>query len=228
MKVLGIVAARGGSKGLPRKNVRVLAGKPLIAWTAEAAQASRLDRTILSTDDDEIADAGRAAGLEVPFRRPAELATDAATAADVVLHALDQLPGFDAFVYLQPTSPLRTAEDIDACLALAAAADRVVSVRAAPLPPEWMFRLGDGGVLDPVLGTASGARRQDLPASYVLNGAVYVARVEAFRGEPAFVTAGTVGYVMPAERSIDIDDEQDFLDAENVVKLRRVPLSGRA
>lgn len=220
MKVLGIVAARGGSKGLPRKNVRALGGRPLIAWTADAATRSRIDRVILSTDDDEIAAAGRAAGLEVPFRRPAELATDTATAADVVLHTLDQLPGFDVFVYLQPTSPLRTAADIDVCLTLAASADRVVTVTPAPTPPEWMFRVGAGGVLDPVLGAASGERRQDLAPAYVLNGAVYVARVEAFRREPAFVTAGTVGHVMPVGRSVDIDDEDDLRYAESLLDAR--------
>src|SRR5690349_6418538 len=116
--VLGLVPARGGSKGVPRKNLQPLAGKPLLQWTAEAALASRyVDRVILSTEDDEIAAVGARIGLDVPFRRPDELATDTAHVIDVVSHALDNVTEtYDLLLLLEPTSPLRTADDIDACL----------------------------------------------------------------------------------------------------------------
>ena len=118
-KVLALITARGGSKGLPRKNVLLAGGKPLIAWTVEAAVSSEcIDRVVLTSDDDEIMAAAMAAGCDVPFCRPAHLASDVATSLDVVLHAIDQLPGYEYVVLLQPTSPLRTAADIDAAFEL--------------------------------------------------------------------------------------------------------------
>ena len=212
-RVLALIPARGGSKGLPGKNIRPAGGKPLIAWTVEAARASRfIDRIVLSTDDDAIMNVARDWGCDVPFRRPAELATDTATSLDVALHALDALPGFDVLVLLQPTSPLRTSDDIDAvCRALSNAdVDSCVSVCAVEYSPYWMYRLDDAHTLRPLLDDASASRRQDLPDVYRLNGAVYATRVGWLRSQRRFVGPGTVGHVMPDERSIDIDTIADF------------------
>ncbi len=212
--VLALVTARGGSKGLPRKNVLPAGGKPLIAWTIDAARgAAAVDRTIVSTDDDEIMDVARQCGAEVPFRRPAGLATDTATSVDVALHALDQLPGFEYLVLLQPTSPLRTSTDIDAAFRLMTeqGAPACVSVCPALESPYWMYRCEADGRLASLLPPPPGAsRRQDLPDAWVLNGAVYIARCDWFRGQRGFVGPGTVAYRMDRERSVDIDTQADF------------------
>lgn len=214
LSVLALVPARGGSKGLPGKNIRPVDGRPLLDFTVAAARASRsVDRVVLSTDDDAIAQVALASGCEVPFRRPAQLASDEARSIDVVFHALDSLPAHDLVVLLQPTSPLRAAADIDAaCTALIdSGAPACVSVTLAEQSPWWMYCLDDGQHLRPLLDTPGAAtRRQDLPAVYTLNGAVYVARTEWLRRSGTFVTADTVAYVMPQERSIDIDTLEDF------------------
>lgn len=214
MRVLGLIPARGGSKGIPRKNVRPIAGKPLIGWTIEAAlAASTLDAVVVTTDDEEIAEVARNFGAEVPFMRPAELARDDTPGIDPVLHALEVLTDYNAVVLLQPTSPLRTAMDIDAAIAVADGHRRnVVGVTEAP-HSGWSFPMDDVGVLD--LGSGDFApRRQDLPAQFALNGAVYVAAVDRLRATRRFLTAGTVGYVMPPERSVDIDASLDWRIAE--------------
>lgn len=214
-RILGLIPARGGSKGLPRKNVLPLAGKPLIAWTIEAAKASKyLDRVVLSSDDDEIMQTAKAHGCEVPFRRPAFLAADDTPGIDPVLHALDQLEGFDYVVLLQPTSPLRTTADIDTVLekCVREQSPSWVSVVKVDKPLQWMYGLdGEGQQLKPVMdGQEELARRQDAAPVYVLNGAVYVAEVKALLQSRALVTEGTAGYVMPPERSADVDTELDL------------------
>ena len=213
-KVLAVIAARGGSKGLPGKNIRPVAGRPLIAWSIAAAQGSRsIDRTVLSSDDAAIMQAAQACGCDVPFRRPAHLASDDATSISVLLHALDELPGFEFVMLLQATSPLRSSADIDAACALLAqsGAPACVSVCLAEQSPYWMVRLGPGHELQPLLETPAGAtRRQDLPAVYTLNGAVYVARTDWLRQTGSFISPQTVAHVMPAARSIDIDTLEDF------------------
>lgn len=214
LSVLGLVTARGGSKGLPGKNIRPVEGRPLIDFTITAARAARcVDRLVLSTDDDEIARVALGCGCEVPFRRPAHLSTDTAASIDVVLHALDQLPPFDVVVLLQPTSPGRSADDIDAaCARLAqSGAPSCVSVCLAEQSPYWMYRLDGSDRLRPLLDESAGAqRRQDLPPVYVLNGAIYAARPNWLRQHRRFVGDGTVAHVMPAARSIDIDSLDDL------------------
>jgi CMP-N,N'-diacetyllegionaminic acid synthase len=213
-RVIALITARGGSKGLPRKNVLPAAGLPLIGWTIRAAQQAQvIDRLVLSSDDDEIMDAARQLGCDVPFRRPAALASDTATSMDVIIHALDQLPGYDYLVLLQPTSPLRTGADIDAAFALlqAHAAPCCVSVCAAEQSPYLMYRLGEDGRLGSLLPPLTGSlRRQDLPPVYLLNGAVYIARTDWLRQTRSFLGECTVAYRMPAGRSIDIDTADDF------------------
>lgn len=222
-RVLGIIPARGGSKGVPRKNLRSLAGKPLLQWTATAALASNLiDRLILSTDDDEIAQVGASLGLEVPFRRAADAACDTASAADVVRHAIAALDDhFDYLVYLQPTSPLRSTADIDGCLErlVFGDGDFCVSMHVSPALPEWMFYLGGDDRIEPVVERFDAQRRQDLRPCYVLNGAVYAARLDAFERAGTFLTDRTLGYVMPVERGVDLDEEVDF-DMAEVTLLR--------
>lgn len=224
-KVLALITARGGSKGLPRKNLLPACGRPLIAWTiGAAAEAEFVNRVVVSTDDDEIMEAARAWGGDVPFRRPSALASDTASSIDVVLHALDQLPGFDYVVLLQPTSPLRTAADIDAALKLAAAsgAPSCVSVCEASQSPYWMYQLDNDGKLTPVLDSPlSLSRRQDLPPVYVPNGAIYVARVDWLRRTRSFLGGGSIAYPMPVERSLDIDTLEDFEQLNRTVNHRK-------
>lgn len=213
-RILALIPARGGSKGLPGKNIRPLAGKPLIAWSIEAALAARhVLRVVVSSEDASILDHARAYGAETPFVRPESLARDDTPSIDVVLHALDALPGFDWVVLLQPTSPLRTTEDIDAAIeqCLESGAPACVSVCEAKASPWWMFSLdGDGRMRSFLPPEQRPARRQDLPALYALNGAVYVARVDWLRQTRSFLTEKTLAYVMPPERSVDIDTAFDF------------------
>lgn len=216
-RALGLIPARGGSKGIPGKNTRPLAGKPLIAWTIEAARRSRwLDQVVLTSDSSEIQDVARAFGCDVPFTRPAALAADETPGIDPVLHALDVLgDGFGWVVLLQPTSPLRTEADIDGAidLCLGMGAPACVSVTPTPHSPYWTFLIDDQARMRPVVDLP-GARRQDLPATFLLNGAVYVSRVAPLRAARSFLQPETVGYVMPSERSIDIDTPLDLKLAE--------------
>lgn len=219
--VLAVITARGGSKGLPGKNIRLLAGKPLIAWTVEAALGAHcIERVIVSTDAPEIAEAARAAGAEVPFLRPAELATDAAGSVDVLRHAVGQCPGFDYVLLLQPTSPLRTADDIDAAYdrLLATGAPSCVSVCEVTEQPWLMYRHNADGQLERLLPEpVAGLRRQDLPLVFRLNGALYLARTDWFLAGGRLVGPGTVSLVMSAERSLDIDTRDDFDQAVRIL-----------
>lgn len=214
-RILGVIVARGGSKGLPRKNVLPAAGKPLIAWTIDAARNSALlDRIILSTDDDEIAAVAAAHGCEVPFKRPPELATDTASIYDVLFHAIDQAgPGYDLVVLLQATSPGREAGDIDGAIeaCVKAGAPACVSLSPPAKAPHWMFTLTEHGELQPLMGwDAFGRRRQDLPQAYAVNGAVYVADIAWLRVSGNFYTAETVAWIMPPDRSVDVDTALDL------------------
>jgi CMP-N,N'-diacetyllegionaminic acid synthase len=217
LKTLALIPARGGSKGIPRKNIQPLAGKPLIAWTILAAlDCHEFDRVVVTTDDEEIADISKLWGAEIPFMRPAELARDETPSMDVVLHALHHLPQFDAVVLLQPTSPLRSKADIEACLAMANAqqADCVVSVSEPTQSPYWMFKLDENGRLNKLLATNDITRRQDLPPVYAINGALYFARTDWLLRNKTFLSQETLGYVMSAEKSLDIDTPFDWKLAE--------------
>jgi len=216
--VLAIIPARGGSKGVPRKNIAPLGGKPLIAWTIEAALAARcVSRTIVSTDSPEIAEAARAAGADVPFLRPDHLASDTATTLDVIAHARQACPGFDVLLVLQPTSPLRRAADIDAAFAqmMASGAQSCTSVCEADTPPWLMYRQTETGFVESLLPPwPGGMRRQDLPPVYVLNGALYFVKTSAFDATGQLLPKPTAGYIMATQASIDIDTHDDFRRAE--------------
>ena len=213
--VLGIISARGGSKGIPRKNIKLLAGKPLIAWTIEEAQKSQyLDRLILSSEDMEIISTAQSWGCEVPFIRPAELARDDPPGIDPVIHALHQLAEqYDYVMLLQPTSPLRTVEDIDGCIryCIQEGAPACISVSLTDKHPYWMHTIDERHRLHPFLPTArSIQRRQDLPPVYLENGAVYIAQKGFLLNKKSFTAEETLAYIMPPERSWDIDNESDF------------------
>ncbi|WP_188066256.1 cytidylyltransferase domain-containing protein [Brevibacillus brevis] len=224
-KVLAIIPARGGSKGVPRKNIRELSGKPLIAWTIEEAKKSLyIDRVIVSTDDEEIAEVAREWGCEVPFLRPSEFAQDHTPGIDPVLHAMEMLPGYDYAILLQPTSPLRITEDIDACLehCVKQGANACVSVTLTDKSPYWMYHLSETNGLLPVLQSEQPVlRRQDAPDVYVLNGAVYVARSTWLQQTRTYLQAETIGFVMPKERSFDIDTQFDFTFAETIMNEKK-------
>jgi len=222
--VLALITARGGSKGLPGKNIRIVGGKPLIAWSIEAARASRfVDRVVLSSDDADIIEVARRYGCDVPFVRAVELASDTATSIDTVLDAIQRLQHEGIVVLLQPTSPLRTAEDIDAALELmvARSAPACVSVREAADHPYWIFAIDGGSRLRPFAppGVEPPTRRQDLPRAWCLNGAVYAADARWLAHERTFLSEQTVGYTMPLERSADVDTLEDI--AHVAVELER-------
>lgn len=214
-RVLALITARGGSKGLARKNVLPAGGRPLLAWTIAAAQKSSvIDHLVLSSDDAEIIKVARAWGCDVPFSRPAELATDTAGSIDVVVHALEALPGYEYLVLLQPTSPLRTEADIDAAFHLMQkqGANSCVSVCEAEQSPYWMYQLNEQNHLSSLLPEFSGiTRRQDLPPVYVLNGAIYIASVDQLVRSRTFINEETVAFVMPREKSLDIDTMEDLV-----------------
>ena len=231
MNVLGLIPARGGSKGVPRKNIRQLAGKPLLAYTAEAALASsRLARVILSTDDEEIAEVGRSCGLEVPFLRPAELAEDTTPTLPVVQHAVQFLETrgeqFDAICLLQPTNPLRQTSDIDGCIELleSAEADTVFTMLAVPAEhnPHWVYFRNNDGSLRLSTGEATPIpRRQSLPPAFHREGSVYVARRDVVMIENSLYGARVIGFEIERSRSVNIDNLEDWAKAESLLSQYR-------
>ncbi|MGI8423850.1 MAG: cytidylyltransferase domain-containing protein [Chloroflexota bacterium] len=230
MEVLGVVPARGGSKSIPRKNLAPLAGKPLLAYTSDEALRSReLSRVILDTDDEEIAAAGRTLGVEVPFLRPPALARDETLIVDVLCHLLgrlDAVEGYrpDVVVLLQPTSPLRRAEHIDAAVRVLAErnADTVVTVIPVPhqFNPVSVLQVDEDGQLRPFLQGPLITRRQDKPPVYARNGpAVLVMRREVLeRG--VLYGERVVALHMDAADSVDIDGYEDLVLAEYLLSCR--------
>jgi CMP-N-acetylneuraminic acid synthetase len=234
LHVLAVVPARGGSKGVPRKNVRSVAGRPLIGWTFEAARgAATLARVVVSTDDPEIAEVARAEGIEVPFLRPPELAADETPMVPVLQHLLRELEareGYrpDALCLLQPTSPLRRAEHVDAAVTLLAAhpeADAVVSVVAVPhhFHPWSVMHRDAGGYLQPfVQGEGTRVlRRQDKPVVWARNGAaVYVVRRDVLLEQGSMFGQRCLPLEMTHEDSVDVDTIADLQVAEAILASR--------
>ena len=226
MKVLGLIPARGGSKGIPRKNIRLLEGRPLIAYSAQTALAVRaLNRVILSTEDPEIARIGRECGLDVPFLRPADLAQDHTPTLPVVRHALESLielgESYDAVCLLQPTNPFRTIAEIEGCLGLweSRGADTVFTVRPVPLEynPHWVyFESADGdlrlstGEPEPI------PRRQSLPPAYYRDGSVYVIRTSVVLEGDSLYGERIMGYRATSPHPINLDTMADWARAESI------------
>lgn len=231
LSVLALITARGGSKSVVGKNLRTIGDKSLIGWTMDAARSSRyIDRIIISTDNQDIIDHAKALGCEVPFMRPDYLATDKASSLDVVRHAMEEEGrGYDLMVLLQPTSPFRRGEDIDATI------DRMFSVQArtcitvckASKSPHWMFEIEDDGTMEPVVKMETlnkATRRQDLPPVYVINGAVYVAYIDDLLNGGKLMDKHTVAHIMSVRRSLDIDDEMDLKIAKALLDEVHDPL----
>lgn len=213
---------RGGSKAVSKKNIRVVAGKPLFVWSVlEAKKSEYIDRIIISTDDDEIMGVAHEYDFDVPFKRPVDLALDETETIDVVLHAIAAIEEkYDYVVLLQATSPLRTAGDIDACISMCVERDvsSVTSMSLVEKSPYWMFQVDENNHISPILaGENRPARRQDANDVYQLNGAVYVNKVSKLINDKRFVTDSTLAYLMPKESSIDIDTELDFVVLENLI-----------
>lgn len=228
--VLVVIPARGGSKGLPGKNIRPLGDLPLLGWTAEALRQSNLReaRCVLSTDDDAIAETGRACGLAVPFLRPASLASDTASSLDVVLHALDWLaeehhetPSF--ILLLQPTSPFRPPTAINRAWEMLqddAELDAIIGTKSIHRNLNTLFLPDGHGHIHPVSSEDSrGTRRQDAPGLVTPNGALYLVRTQSLRESSSFFPAATAALPMNAIASLDIDDAIDWDIAEAVQRL---------
>jgi CMP-N-acetylneuraminic acid synthetase len=217
MRVLAIIPARGGSKGVPRKNIKLLGGKPLIAYSIEAArQSTRIDLSLVSTDDREISEVARSFEIEV-LPRPPEFAEDTTPMPDVIRHVLKERgSGFDILVLLQPTCPQRTGEDIDNALKLFedGQVQSVISVyKVEDHHPARMYKI-ENNRLEPLFPDLIGGRRQDLPPIYHRNGAIYACRVEHFNRTSSLWDEHPAPFVMPRDRSINIDDPLDFEIAE--------------
>lgn len=227
MRVLAVVTARGGSKGIPRKNITMVRGRPLLAYTAQAAfGARRLSRVVLSTDDPEIASVGRSLGLDVPFMRPPELAKDDTPTIPVLQDVVRRLEGagehFDAILTLQPTNPLRRSSDIDGAIELLerTAADSVISfVECGEKHPARMkFLDPEGRVLEPPFAESfEGQRRQDLPPLYLREGSIYLTRIRVLMEENSLKGRDCRAWLMPPDRACNIDTPFDLWLAEQLL-----------
>ncbi len=222
---LVIIPARGGSKGIPHKNIVDLCGRPLIAYTIDAAKhIAPVSNIILSTDDPEIAAVGKAEGLDVKYMRPPELATDTAGSREVILHAMEWADNngitYDSVVLLQPTSPLRNADDIKAAMEkYSPSVDMVVTVKEASSNPYYnCFEVNRKGVLKISKGKGLYTRRQDAPPAYEYNGAVYVINPQSIREMPMGAFPRKIPSLMPAERSVDIDTPIDLIIATTLMQ----------
>ena len=231
-RVLGIIPARGGSKGIVRKTVRSLGGKPLLAYTARVARKSRfLSRVVLSTENPEIAEIARAEGLDVPFLRPVELAEDSTPMIEVILHCMgwvqQQGEEYEAVCLLQPTSPLRSAESIDRCISelWSQDADCVVSVRPVPAEynPHWVYFAGPDGVLRLSTGENEPiAARQQLPPAYYRDGSVFVAKTQGVLARRSLYGERTIGVISPEAEACDLDTEEQWEALEQQLKSAHV------
>lgn len=229
--VLAIILARGGSKRVPGKNIRPVFGKPLIVWSIEAAKKSKyIDRIIVSTDDNKIAQVAKKFGAEAPFIRPPELSSDTATSVSAILHTLNWIKErenkkYDLFILLQPTSPLRTSQQLDESLENIAGNNKaytLVSVTKVNQTPFWMKTINKQGFIEDFLeDKRSGAstRSQDLPTIYIPNGAIYIAKINIFLKSNQLYTKKTIPFIMDRIYSADIDEEADIEFTEAMFQL---------
>jgi len=225
-KILGLINARGGSKGIPRKNIKNLAGKPLIAYTIDAGLGCTfIDDLVVSTDDEEIALIAKSCGAQVPFIRPLELAQDDVRQIDSVLHAIDYMENkhqikYDWIVLLQPTSPFRTAEDINKAFELMAKEGAESVISFSPVEnhhPYHMYSVEHGHPKPIIDFKRNNMQRQNLPNVYIVNGAIRISARDYVVGHKSFFSDNSCAYVMPRERSVNIDDPFDWEIAEFMV-----------
>jgi CMP-N,N'-diacetyllegionaminic acid synthase len=224
-KILAIIPARSGSKGLKDKNIKNLNGKPMISYTIEAAFESGIfSKVVVSTDSQKYSEIAEEAGAEVPSLRPEKLATDDSTTTDVLLHVITEMEqtfgGYDYFMLLQPTSPLRTAENIKEAYNLLKEkkANAIVSVCETDHNPLWSNTLDNSLSLDNFLNDNENKRRQELPTYYRLNGAIYLAKVGYYKKYNDFYNNNSYAYIMTKRESIDVDDIIDFKLASLILK----------
>lgn len=226
-KILALIPARGGSKGIKGKNIYPLAGKPLIAYTIEAALKSiYIDSTVITTDSQEIAETAKKFGAEVPFLRPPELADDRAKTLDAVLHALAELNtlnrNYDALVLLQPTSPLRTSEDIDKAIEIffASGEKGLASISPVEDSPLLIRSLSSDGKIVQLLSGNSTFRRQDMPEYYRVNGSIYINKISEINTNTSF-NDNIIPFIMDKKHSVDIDEMKDLILAEYYISLMK-------
>ena len=231
MSNLAIIPARSGSKGLPDKNIKLLCGKPLLAYSVEAALKSGMFDTVhVSTDSEEYARIAKECGADVPFLRSEETASDTASSVSVILEVLEryavQGKSFQTVMLLQPTSPLRTAKDIKKAYQTYVEKDAasVISVCEAEHSPLWCNTLPENNCMDGFIPANGHGPRQKLQKFYRLNGALYLLSVEKLQETHRIgYDKGTYAYCMSAERSVDIDSELDFMIAETIMRATRQP-----
>lgn len=225
MKILGIIPARGGSKGITKKNIVEVNGKPLIAWTIkEALKVPEIDRLICSTDDEDIANVAISYGCEVPFMRPKELSMDRVRVVGSVLHAIEWFENegicYDITITLPCTSPLRTSEDIKKALHEYTTKNlkSLFGICECERPPYWTYTISDSNKVDPVFGMGKMGQRQTLPKTYRPNGALYINDVKSLKKYKDLKEPSITGFVMEQLHSVDIDSEIDILFAEFLMK----------
>lgn len=230
-KIAALITARGGSKGIPKKNIINLCGKPLIHWTVNASLKSKfVDETFLSTDNDEIINSVKKFKVTVPYKRPAKLSSDKATSTDVILHFIDWLNTnrkneFDTLLLLQPTSPFRKSEHIDGAIKKFLSDKNAlssISVTENAKSPYLSRKINSKGYLENLFDVKSEKRRQDIPITYYINGAIYLISIKDFLKYKTFQTNKTLNYVMPYYSSIDIDEPMDLKMAEFYYKQKLV------
>ena len=217
MTFIALIPARAGSKGIPGKNIKEFFGKPLLQWSIELALKSpKIQRVIVSTDDHQIADIARNNGAEVPFMRPSKFSCDDSPGIDPVLHALDMMDDVTDVLYMQPTSPLRSLDDLESIIELRSINGResAVSMTLSNKHPAWMYKLSTDKRLEPIMESKSASRRQELDPVYVLNGAFYLASRNFLLREKKLFSSESIAYIMPPDRSIDIDSSMDWLLGE--------------
>lgn len=217
MKNIALIPARGGSKGIKRKNIKLINNMPLIYWTIKTALASDyIDRVVVSTEDEEIADISRSLCAEVPFIRPASLAQDNSTGIETVLHALEYLSEARNILLMQPTSPLRKPNHIEEIFKLRSKSncDSAVSVCLSKKHLDLFFSIDSNKRIIPSSENLKLAPRQEYPEKYILNGSLYLSTKESILHNKSFITSNTIGYIMPEEYSIDIDTQLDWDIAE--------------
>ena len=221
-KILAVITARGGSKRLPNKNILDLGGKPLIAWTIDAAKKSKyIDRVIVSTDSEKIAKVSKQFGAEVPFIRPVFLSNDTADSISVIKHSIEFFDReYDYIMLLQPTSPLRTVDDIDRAIEmLSCGIKAVVSVTEVDHSPLWSNTLPENlSMKSFIRDDVKNLRSQDLPTYYNLNGAIYISDIDYLYEVNGFIGDNTNAYVMEHRNSVDIDTEFDFIIAKLLIE----------
>ncbi len=228
-RVLALVPARAGSKGLPRKNIRSFCGKPLLLWSVEHGLASPyIDKVVVSTDSEEFAGIAKKGGAEVPFIRPKHLASDTTASIDVMLHAVDFLAAqgdsYDILVLLEPTSPLRKPEDIDKALEALRDHPQAESIVAVSLTegqhPAFLMQKMENNFLQPYSPNFRAIRRQEITPLYFLTGTIYASFIDSLRRAQGFCHEKTLGYEVPKSQSFEIDDEDDFIVCEALFKAR--------